>query len=506
MKLTTAQLDRAAGVLVATAVGDALGAGYEFGPALPSSTPVTMKGGGPFGFAPAEWTDDTSMAIVISNAILDALDAGLIPASRGTFSAIVTGWQAWAKESKDVGAQTSSVLRRASRTIDMGENPAHAAFHAAHEHHDATGQSAGNGSLMRTAPLALAYLDSEEALWNAAERISSLTHFEDDAAEACQLWTAAIRHAVLTGVLDVRIGLRWLHPGRGELWLSRIEVAEASQPRDFKHNGWVVEAFQGAWSAIFHAVTSAGAVRPSSLRMALENAVRGGNDTDTVAAIAGGLIGAAAGYSAIPSEWRRKLHGWGANGARELLAISLELAAGGRRRHSWPRADYVDNSSYRGIGTVVQHPDDAGVWIGGSAQLPYVGYPVPDATGLPAALSEVSAVVSLCRVGAQEAPHIEAENHLSFWLIDSSSPEENAHLAFVLRDAAAAVAAFRAEGRTVYLHCVQAETRTPTVAALYGELVGGDAMSSLQRVVRALPNAHPNPAFLKALERHDAAK
>ncbi|WP_449372004.1 hypothetical protein [Arthrobacter psychrolactophilus] len=54
MNLTTAQLDRAAGVLVATAAGDALGAGYELGPALPTSTPVTMKGGGPFGFSPSE--------------------------------------------------------------------------------------------------------------------------------------------------------------------------------------------------------------------------------------------------------------------------------------------------------------------------------------------------------------------------------------------------------------------------------------------------------------------
>lgn len=506
MKLTTAQLDRAAGVLVATAVGDALGAGYEFGPALSSSTPVTMKGGGPFGFAPAEWTDDTSMAIVISNAMLDALDSGRLPVGRGTFSSMVNGWQAWAAESKDVGAQTSSVLHRASRSMDRGQNPAEAAFNAARAHHEATGRSAGNGSLMRTAPLALAFLDSAEGLWDAAERISSLTHFEDDAAEACQLWTAAIRHAILTGVLDVRIGLPWLRPGRGELWLSRIEVAEASQPRDFKNNGWVVEAFQGAWSAIFHAVTSAGAVRPSSLRVALENAVRGGNDTDTVAAIAGGLIGAAAGYSAIPAEWRRKLHGWGANGVRELLAISLELVAGARNLDSWPRADDVDYSGYPGIGTVVQHPDDAGVWIGGSAQLPYLGYRVPEATGLPAALGEVSAVVSLCRVGAQEAPHIETENHLSFWLIDTSIPEENAHLEFVLRDAAAAVAAFRAEGRIVYLHCVQSESRTPTVAALYGELVGGDVMASLERVVRALPNAHPNHAFLKVLERHDAAQ
>ena len=77
MKLTPLQNDRAAGVLVALAAGDALGAGYEFGAPLPDGAEVTMKGGGPFGFAPAEWTDDTSMAVPIAQALLEAAsDAG----------------------------------------------------------------------------------------------------------------------------------------------------------------------------------------------------------------------------------------------------------------------------------------------------------------------------------------------------------------------------------------------------------------------------------------------
>src|SRR5258708_20220266 len=66
MELTTAQLDRACGVLLGTAAGDALGAGYEFGPPLPEGAPVEMKGGGGFAWEPGEWTDDTSMAIAIA--------------------------------------------------------------------------------------------------------------------------------------------------------------------------------------------------------------------------------------------------------------------------------------------------------------------------------------------------------------------------------------------------------------------------------------------------------
>ena len=55
MSLTPTQSDRAVGALLGSAAGDALGAGYEFGPALPDGAPVHMKGGGGFGWEPGEW-------------------------------------------------------------------------------------------------------------------------------------------------------------------------------------------------------------------------------------------------------------------------------------------------------------------------------------------------------------------------------------------------------------------------------------------------------------------
>ena len=70
----------------------------------------------------------------------------------------------------------------------------------------------------------------------------------------------------------------------------------------------------------------------------------------------------------------------------------------------------------------------------------------------------------------------------------------------MLPEAAAAVERFRAEGKTVLLHCVRAESRTPTVAALYGARVAGVApLEALEQVRRVLPNAHPNPAFREVL-------
>ncbi|MET3809415.1 ADP-ribosylglycohydrolase family protein [Arthrobacter sp. UYEF3] len=490
MKLTPLQNDRAAGVLVALAAGDALGAGYEFGAPLPDGAKVTMKGGGPFGFAPAEWTDDTSMAIPIAQALLEATsDAG--SSSPAAFTMVVRAWTAWAAEAKDVGAQTSSVIAAARRlAAAAGRSKVHAADFsaAAADFHARTGRSAGNGSLMRTAPLALAYLDRDPAeLMARAGVLSALTHADPDAQEACGLWCVAIHGAVLTGQLSVRAGLPLLSPERAALWLERIEVAERSRPRDFSRNGWVVEAFQGAWSAIHCAGLSASG--PAQLRAALEEAVRGGRDTDTVAAIAGGLLGAAYGYTAVPFEWRRRLHGWPGLRTRDLMMLGMELGRGeGHRPASWPRAERQDYSMWGRTDALVRHPYDDGVWVGGV-----------EALGRVAELG-IDAVVSLCRLGTLDLPGVAPEDHATFWVIDSPVEEDNAHASYVLRDAAAAVERFRAEGKTVLLHCVRAESRTPTVAALYGARVAGIApLRALEDVRRVLPGANPNRLFLELL-------
>lgn len=492
MKLNPLQNDRAAGVLVALAAGDALGAGYEFGAPLPDGAEVTMKGGGPFGFAPAEWTDDTSMAIPIAQALLEsASDGG--PSSPAALTMVVRAWTAWATEAKDVGAQTSAVIAAARRLASAaGRKKVHAADFAAaaSDFHARTGRSAGNGSLMRTAPLALAYLDRDPSELRAAAGIlSALTHADPDAQEACGLWCVAIRNAVLTGTLDVRAGLPLLSAERASVWLDRIETAERSRPRDFSRDGWVVEAFQGAWSAIHFAGLSASG--PAHLRAALEEAVRGGRDTDTVAAIAGGLLGAAYGYTAVPFEWRQRLHGWPGMRARDLMVLGMELGRGeGRRSATWPRAERHDYSMWNRTDVLVRHPHDGGVWLGGVGSLERV------------AELGIDAVVSLCRLGTLDVPGLAPEDHATFWVVDSAVEGDNAHAAFVLREAAAAVERYRSEGKTVLLHCVRAESRTPTVAALYGATMAGIsplvALSDLQRV---LPGARPNELFMQVLRK-----
>ena len=232
---------------------------------------------------------------------------------------------------------------------------------------------------MRTAPVALAYLDDEAALVEAARAVSELTHYDPEAGDACVLWCLAIRHAILTGELDARIGLQHIDADRRDLWATRLDVAEASQPSDFTNNGWVVEALQGAWSAITTTPIpqddpASGVFRVDHLRLALDAAVRGGGDTDTVAAIAGGLLGAVYGASAVPAEWRRVLHGWPGLATRDLVALATRIVKADK-----PFSYDVDPM------TPVRHPHDDGVWLG-------------DVAALRALPPGVDAVVSLCRV------------------------------------------------------------------------------------------------------------
>jgi ADP-ribosylglycohydrolase len=197
--------DRIEGVLLATATGDALGAPYEFGPARGPELPVEMAGGGVW--EPGEWTDDTAMAIAIAEAAATGADLRDAAAQ----DKIVARWHEWSLGAKDVGIQTRSVLTAAagSGAVTAARTSAESA-----KLHERTGRTAGNGSLMRTAPVALAYLDDEDAMVEAARAVSELTHFDPDAGDACVLWCCAIRHAVLTEQLDARIGLRHIDCSR----------------------------------------------------------------------------------------------------------------------------------------------------------------------------------------------------------------------------------------------------------------------------------------------------
>jgi ADP-ribosylglycohydrolase len=475
------ELERAAGALVGLAVGDALGAGYELTTPDPTA-PIEMRGGGLGPWAPGEWTDDTQQAICLAQVTA----TGRVDPDR--IGHRLLDWHA--RGPKDVGTSTRAVLEAASRTGDragVAERLLGAAFEYFGTH--PTG-AAGNGSLMRTAPVALAHLRNDAAIAASAREVSRLTHGDPLAAEACVLWCIAIDRAVRHGRLDgVWDGLALLAPDRAAFWRARL--AEAQDPdRDlaaFADNGFVVTALQAAHAAISR--TPVPDDHPCHhLQHALEAAVRIGHDTDTVAAIAGQVAGARWGASAVPWRWRQRLHGWPSYRYADLVRLAVLTANRGLATDGgWPRSLSMPPWARRQEPTpvCVPSPDD-GLLLG---NLP----------GLEVALAEgVDAVVSLSRVGTRDVP--DEVTHVPVWLVDRTAPA-NPNLGFVVDDTVDAVRTLRAEGRRVYLHCVGGRSRTPLVAAAYlAEVEGMPGRAALDAVAGVLPEVRPNPTFLTHLE------
>lgn len=323
--------DRAQGVLLAQACGDALGVHYEFG--TPPRGEAKMLGGGLGPYAPGEFSDDTQMALCIAQVAATGADLRTAEALDG----VAAAFEDWLRRgASDVGNTTGAVLRDAARRTGR---PAERLTAAARAYAARTGHGASNGALMRTAVVGLSDLADRTATAEAARAVAGLTHADPLAGDACVLWCEAVRVAVAERRLDARAGLDLLPAERREQWAGWIAEAEKpdAAPRLWD-NGFVVTAFQAAWHAIATTPvppedTDAGSHPRRHLQDTLHAAVRIGGDTDTVAAIAGGLLGAYWGASAVPDPWRQKVHGWPGVRADDLTALGLATARGGRPDH-----------------------------------------------------------------------------------------------------------------------------------------------------------------------------
>lgn len=313
--------DRAAGVLVGQACGDALGVPYEFA-ALPVGEPE-MVGGGLGPYAPGVWSDDTQMAICIARVATTGAD----PTADDALDAVAGAFLDWhGGGATDIGLQTSRVLTRAR---GLPGRPGARLAQAAREDLAAHPGSAGNGALMRTAVVGLTRLDDRLATAAAASAIARLTHPAADAVDACVLWSEAVRRAVVEGDPVLADGIDLLPAVSRDRWLARVRDAGQQWPIVFSPNGWTVTALQAAWAAVSGA--SRGDLEPGDrVRRALVTAVRAGDDTDTVAAIAGGLAGAAWGQRAVPEDWRQVVHGWPGLRADDLGTLAVDTARRGR--------------------------------------------------------------------------------------------------------------------------------------------------------------------------------
>ena len=471
MQLTSPQHDRAAGVLLGQACGDALGVPYEFGTApLDPATGPRMEGGGLGAYAPGEWSDDTQMAVAVAEVAATGADL----TGDDALEQVAAGFLRWhADGPADIGLQTRSIL--AGRPRHPSDRDHVALRELSADLHRRTGRTAGNGALMRTSVVGLTRLHDRRATAGAARAVAALTHADPAAGDSCVLWSEAVRRAVVDGVLDLTGGLDLLPEDRRAWWAARLEEAETRQPETFVANGWTVTALQAAWSAVRHTRDAAG---PAHVVAALHRAIGIGHDTDTVAAIAGGLLGARYGASALPFAWTREVHGWPGLRARGLVHLAARTAAGGRRGAlDWPAAARMDDGRQQPLAVAL--PSDPDVLLGTFADLrrvPELG---------------VDAVVSLCRLGQDEhAPSpVEPRDHAEVWLVDSDDPATHQHLPFVLDEAARTVATLRTEGRRVLLHCVAAHHRTPAVALAYLRTTRVPLAAAVEEVTATLGRA-----------------
>ena len=292
--------DRYQGALLGLAVGDAVGTTLEFSP-VASFRPITdMVGGGPFRLNPGQWTDDTSMALCLAESLLEQNGFDGVDQLKRYVRWWRTGYLSSTGSCFDIGTTVQSALRRyeATGTAECGsQDPL----------------SAGNGSIMRLAPVPLFYAAKPAIAVERSADSSKTTHGARTAVDACRYYGGLIVGAVQGRSKEELLSRRFA-PAEG-LWentplVDEIdEVASGSfkdrNPPEIRGTGYVVRSMEAALWAFYTSDTYRdGCLAAANL----------GEDADTTAAIYGQLAGAFYGVEGIPPSWLAKLS------QRELIA------------------------------------------------------------------------------------------------------------------------------------------------------------------------------------------
>ena len=298
--------DRFRGCLLGLAAGDALGTTLEFKPPGTFEPIDDIIGGGPFGLEPGQWTDDTSMALCLAASLVECGEFDPVDQMQRYVRWWREGYLSSTGECFDIGITTSGAL---SRFMQHGDPYAGSA----------DPNSAGNGSLMRLAPVPMRYAgDVAEALARAADS-SRVTHQAIEAVDACRYF-AGLLVGALRGVDKQTLLSPSFSPIEG-LW-EREPLAEKvalvacgsfkdREPPRIKGAGYVVDALEAALWAFD---------RSKGFRDGALLAVNLGDDADTTGAIYGQIAGAHYGAEAIPATWREKLAM-----AREIISLADRL-------------------------------------------------------------------------------------------------------------------------------------------------------------------------------------
>ena len=297
-------------------VGDALGATTEFRrmeapafPALLDGTHTEMKGGGRFSLKPGQVTDDTQMACCLA--------AALKGASAYDPAAAHREYLAWMPHAFDVGEQTKGALE----ALKAGAPPE---LVSREQWIQGARKPAGNGSLMRTAPIGVHFSAAPDPRRLGSFQDSALTHFDPRCQLACAAFNASLAAAIHSRtaptpsalVAAARTELSVAGASLGRLMPEFVQavqeavlhlredlvLAAADDPQLhgpelhlLAQQGFVRVAFRLAYWELHHA---------PSFEAALIDVVNRGGDADTNGAITGALLGAQHGEGAIPNRWK----------------------------------------------------------------------------------------------------------------------------------------------------------------------------------------------------------
>ncbi len=291
--------DRARGALLGLAVGDAVGTTLEFSIRDTRPRLEDMVGGGPFDLPAGAWTDDTTLALALAESLAEA--GGFD--GRDLLDRFVDWWRNGSYSCNghcfDIGITTRTALERYVRTGDPRAGSTEP-------------NSAGNGSLMRLAPVALRYWHDREQLSAVAAAQSRTTHGATEAVDACRAFAGLLADAIAGAARPDVLGARRFD---GAPAIARILAGSwRGRARDtIDSSGYVAHTLEAAlWSV----------ARTGDFRGAVLLAANLADDADTVAAVTGQLAGALYGLSGIPGGWLDRVAWRG-----RLLAVADRLVA-----------------------------------------------------------------------------------------------------------------------------------------------------------------------------------
>jgi len=281
------------GCLLGLAAGDALGTSLEFQPPGSFDPINEMIGGGPFNLAPGQWTDDTSMALCLAESLIQSRGFDPVDQLKRYLRWYQHGHLSSTGRCFDIGNTIHSALTRFRQTGEVypgGTDP----------------YSAGNGSLMRLAPVPMFYANDAAAAIEQSGNSSRTTHNVVPAIDACRYYGALLFGALKGEVKEILLspyyspiaGYWQDHPLTSEIDEIAAGSYKGRNPPHIVGSGYVVRSMEAALWAFYHS---------SSFKEGALLAVNLGDDADTTGAIYGQLAGAVYAEAGIPLEWREKL-------------------------------------------------------------------------------------------------------------------------------------------------------------------------------------------------------